>query len=290
MDPCCRDNFHKLIFSIEGQNVQSPQLQQQGNSKIMNSAYILASLHDSPNNVNTQQQSLVVKPQGGNTIVAGQANKITISTNDNSQLKGALLYGQDGTGTRQGSFTDANNGPFVPFAGCGKNPQGDISGVIQQQGVTASNSYSSLVYNAPACVPGNNITIGGLSVTGSGFGIWTYSFTVSGSSCGGGATGGNANQGTGTTTGNTGTGTKGTGSGKAGTSAGASAQAGAGAASSVAVAGSAIPSISKAQSSAVASSAVAQAGKGKKSYGQGWKAATTFSKAVKAKTTCTAKA
>jgi hypothetical protein len=85
-----------------------------------------------------------VKPQGGNTIVAGQANKITLSTKDNSQLKGALLYGQDGTGTRQGSFTDANNGPFVPFPGCGKNPQGDISGVIQQTGVTAAVSLHDL--------------------------------------------------------------------------------------------------------------------------------------------------
>ncbi|KIV99650.1 hypothetical protein, variant 2 [Verruconis gallopava] len=169
-----------------GQNVKAPLLQQQGNSKIGNSAYILASLHDSPNNINTKQQSLVVKPQNGNTIVAGQANKITISTQDNSQLKGALLYGQDSTGTRQGSFTDASGGPFVPFPGCGKNPQGQISGVIQQTGVSASSSYSSLVYNAPACIPGNNITIGGLSVTGSGFGIWTYSFQVTGSSCGGG--------------------------------------------------------------------------------------------------------
>lgn len=134
-----REQTPKVAFNQNaGQDVNAPQLQQQGNSKIGNSAYILASMHDSPNNINVQQQSLVVKPQSGNTIVAGQANKITVSTKDNSQLKGAMLYGQDGSGTRQGSFTDANAGPFVPFAGCGKNPQGQISGVIQQTGVSAT--------------------------------------------------------------------------------------------------------------------------------------------------------
>lgn len=74
-----------------------------------------------------------MKPANGNSIVAGQVNQLQISTADGSQLKGALLYGQDGTGTRQGNFKDANNGPFVPFPGCGTNPQGQISGVIQRE-------------------------------------------------------------------------------------------------------------------------------------------------------------
>ncbi|KAF2093816.1 hypothetical protein NA57DRAFT_80818 [Rhizodiscina lignyota] len=202
----------------KGQDVQAPLLPQQGNgqNQIGNSAYILASLHDSPNNLNTQQQSVLVKPANGNSIVAGQVNKLQISSSDNSQLKGVLLYGQDGTGTRQGSFTDAQNGPFVPFPGCGKNPQGQISGVIQQTGVSKGSTYSNLVYNAPSCVQDNNITIGGLSVTGSGFGVWSYSFTVTGSNCdggnggnGGSSNGGNGNAATGNTNSNQGAGTAG---------------------------------------------------------------------------------
>ena len=47
----------------------------------------------------------------------------------NVALKGALLYGQDGAGVRQGSFTDkGTTNTFVPFAGCGKNPQGQVVG------------------------------------------------------------------------------------------------------------------------------------------------------------------
>lgn len=39
------------------------------------------------------------------------------------------------------------------------------------------------MYNAPSCVDGGNLTIAGLSVTGNGFGTWTYSFAVTGSDC-----------------------------------------------------------------------------------------------------------
>jgi hypothetical protein len=170
--------------TLAAQNVAAPPLNQQNASQVGNAAFILASLHDSPNSIETQQNSLVITPANGNVIVAGQPNPIRISTRDASQLKGAVVIGQDGAGQRQGSFTDAPGGPFIPFAGCGPNAQGDISGVIQQTGITADNSYSLLVYHAPACIPGGNVTFGGLSVTGSGFGQYAQTFIVTGSTCG----------------------------------------------------------------------------------------------------------
>jgi hypothetical protein len=64
----------------------------------------------------------------------------------NVALKGALLYGQDSAGVRQGSFTDkGNTNIFVPFAGCGKNPQGQVSGVIQQTGISTTVSADSSI-------------------------------------------------------------------------------------------------------------------------------------------------
>ena len=111
-------------------------------TQVPNSAYILASLHDSPNRLDVIGNSLQVGVNGGSVvaglIVAGRPNVLHIRTTDNSQLKGAVLLGQDQTGTRQGSFTDAAGGPFIPFPGCGLNPQGQVSGVIQQTGVSAT--------------------------------------------------------------------------------------------------------------------------------------------------------
>jgi hypothetical protein len=123
-----------------GKNVQAPALAKQGNSRIGNSAYILASFHDSPNNITSIPQGIVVKTADGGPLVAGMANKLILSSGSaNVALKGALLYGQDLKGVRQGSFTDkGNTKTFVPFHGCGRNPQGQISGVIQQTGISAS--------------------------------------------------------------------------------------------------------------------------------------------------------
>jgi hypothetical protein len=120
--------------------VQAPALAKQGNSQIANSAYILASFHDSPNKITSIKQGIVVKTANGGPLVAGTANKLILSSGaDNVALNGALLYGQDPKGVRQGSFTDnGNTNTFVPFRGCGRNPQGQISGVIQQTGISAS--------------------------------------------------------------------------------------------------------------------------------------------------------
>jgi hypothetical protein len=125
---------------IAKQNVQAPALAKQGNLQIGNSAYILASLHDSPNNITSINQGIVVKTANGGPLIAGTANKLILSSGaGNVALKGALLYAQDVNGVRQGSFTDnGNTNTFVPFPGCGKNPQGQVSGVIQQTGISAN--------------------------------------------------------------------------------------------------------------------------------------------------------
>lgn len=78
-----------------------------------NSAYILASFHNSPNRVTSLQQSITVTAKN-NQIVAGQANQLTLSSGGNNVvLGGVLIYGVDGAGTRQGSFTDAGKTFFT---------------------------------------------------------------------------------------------------------------------------------------------------------------------------------
>lgn len=134
-----------LTLASAKQNVPAPALAKQGNSQVGNSAYILASLHDSPNSLTSINQGIVVKTANGGPIKAGQANQLVLSSGTtNVPLKGALLYAQDTAGVRQGSFTDKSGAnTFIPFNGCGKNPQGQVSGVIQQMGVSAN--VSSLI-------------------------------------------------------------------------------------------------------------------------------------------------
>jgi hypothetical protein len=135
-----------LILPLAKQNVPAPALAKQGNSQVGNSAYILASLHDSPNSLASINQGIVVKTANGGPIKAGQSNQLVLSSGTaNVPLKGALLYAQDITGVRQGSFTDKSGAnTFIPFKGCGRNPQGQVSGVIQQMGVSANVSWPLL--------------------------------------------------------------------------------------------------------------------------------------------------
>lgn len=61
-----------------------------------NSAYILASLHDSPNSLTSINQGIVVRTANGGPIKAGQPNQLVLSSGTaNVPLKGALLYAQD---------------------------------------------------------------------------------------------------------------------------------------------------------------------------------------------------
>lgn len=56
---------------------------------------------------------------------------------------------------------------------------------MNERANTQQSTYTELFYNAPACVPGGNITLAGLSVTDMGFGVWQYTFPVTGSKCDG---------------------------------------------------------------------------------------------------------
>lgn len=136
-----------LTSPIEGQDINgAPQTNKQDISPspnaVGNTAYILASFHDSPNNIQSINQSIqVMTNTGKSTIVAGQANQLNLQAN--AQLKGVLAYARDASNTPQGTFKD-NGGQqtFVQFPGCGMNPQGQVNGVIQQKGVSASVSFS----------------------------------------------------------------------------------------------------------------------------------------------------
>jgi hypothetical protein len=148
--PYTRKNAQTIaVDGTAGDNKNIPQLQNgkdQG-QPIGNSAYILASFHDSLNNLNSQPgNGIQVKTANGGPIVAGQANQLTLTTgNNNIQLLGVLAYANGADGTREGSFTDqAATQTFVQFPGCGTNKQGQTNGVIQQTGVSATVSFSPI--------------------------------------------------------------------------------------------------------------------------------------------------
>jgi len=238
--PYTRKNAATIaVDGNKGDNKNIPLLKASGGSQIGNSAYILASFHDSLNNLNAQPgNGIQVKTANGGPIVAGQANQLTLTTgNNNVQLLGVLAYANGADGTREGSFTDqGNTNTFVQFAGCGTNKQGNVNAVIQQTGVSATNQYTNLFYNADPSASGT-VTLAGLSVTKAGFGVWNFTLPVqaaAGGASGGGASGTTAAAGSGATatgsgnTANAATGGTGTGAGAAaGTSAAAKANGGA---------------------------------------------------------------
>jgi hypothetical protein len=149
----------------------------------MNSAFILASFHNTLNSLLPIEQGLVITlPNGATSLPAGQQVQLTLSSSvPNSNLDGAMLYANEGL-QRVGSFTDSG-GVFQPFTGCGLNREGLFAGVIQTVLISNTPSYSQLSFNVPACVNSGNITIAGLSVTDAGFGVWKYNFPVTGSTC-----------------------------------------------------------------------------------------------------------
>lgn len=131
------------MLAKENQDINgAPQTNKQGTAPspnaVGNTAYILASFHDSPNVITSQNQSIqVTTANGKNTIVAGQTNQLNLQAN--AQLKGVLAYARDASNTPQGTFQD-NGGQqtFVQFPGCGLNAQGQVNAVIQQKGVSTS--------------------------------------------------------------------------------------------------------------------------------------------------------
>jgi hypothetical protein len=100
---------------------------------VANSAYILASCHNSINKIEAIQEGVQVTPVMGMSIVAGLPNALNLSSGDpNAALDGTLIYAMDSTGTRVGSFVDMAQSPvFEDFPGCGISKQGQMAGVIQ---------------------------------------------------------------------------------------------------------------------------------------------------------------
>lgn len=67
------------------------------------------------------------------TLQAGKPNVLLLSSGAAGvALDGALIYANNATGQRVGTFTDAT-GTFKAFMGCGKNAKGQWAGVVHQQ-------------------------------------------------------------------------------------------------------------------------------------------------------------
>jgi len=77
-------------------------------------------------------------------LQAGKPNPLLLSSGAAGvALDGALIYANNSTGQRAGSFTDAT-GTFKAFMGCGKNAQGQWAGVVHQQLISCNVSFAGL--------------------------------------------------------------------------------------------------------------------------------------------------
>jgi hypothetical protein len=139
------------------------------------------------------------------SLQAGQANLLVLNTGDpNVALDGALLHARTAAGVPVGHYSDVG-GVFVPFPGCGRTKGGVFNGVVHSKIITCNVSfpqnktplirfmildriadslrlqatYTMLSYHAPKCGT-EPITLGGLSVTDNGFGVWNFTFPVTG--------------------------------------------------------------------------------------------------------------
>lgn len=109
-------------------------------SMVGNSAYILASFHNTLNSLLPLNPGAVVATANGGPIIAGQSNQLILSSeNPNIALDGMMLYAKTATAARVGSFTDQGGmGTFANFPGCGLNQEGQFAGVIQQMLITCN--------------------------------------------------------------------------------------------------------------------------------------------------------
>jgi hypothetical protein len=107
-------------------------------SMIANSAYILASCHNSVNTVEPLDPGLQIVTVNGGPIIAGVPNALNISTgNPNLAVDGVMVYALNTNNQRVGSFSDTAAAPvFVDFDACGFSIQGQKAGVIQEMVVS----------------------------------------------------------------------------------------------------------------------------------------------------------
>jgi len=147
-------------------------------SMVANSAYILASCHNSFNSIEAIQQGVQVTTVSGGPITAGIPNPLNLFSGDPAvAIDGVLLYAENAAGVRVGSFADTANPPmFEDFPGCGMSQQGQMAGVIQSD-VLDCPTYSTLNFNAPIDLQGT-VTFIGLSVTDNGFGVFNFTLPV----------------------------------------------------------------------------------------------------------------
>jgi hypothetical protein len=147
-------------------------------SKVANSAYILASCHNSFNSIEAIPQGVQITTVSGGAIIAGLPNPLNISSGDPAvATDGVLIYAMDAAGVRVGSFADMANPPmFEDFPGCGLSKQGQMAGVIQSD-ILPNPTYTTLNFNAPIDLQGT-VTFMGLSVTDNGFGVFNFTLPV----------------------------------------------------------------------------------------------------------------
>ncbi|KUJ21862.1 uncharacterized protein LY89DRAFT_681239 [Mollisia scopiformis] len=154
------------------------------NSQPGNTGYMLASFHNTVNRITPIEPGLGVTLANSTStsLIAGKPNLLILdSLAAGVALDGAMLHARDADGVPVGSFSDTG-GVFVVFPGCGKNKEGGWNGVVHSMVIGCNQTYTKLSYHAPKCAPGP-ITLGGLSVTDNGFGVWNKTFEVSGSEC-----------------------------------------------------------------------------------------------------------
>jgi hypothetical protein len=83
------------------------------------------------------------------SLIAGKANPLLLSSGvPGVALDGALLYANNATGHRVGSYTDSG-AVFKPFAGCGLNAHGQIAGVVHHQLISCNVSHDLSVSTIP---------------------------------------------------------------------------------------------------------------------------------------------
>jgi len=189
--PFTSEQLGPIAFNANnGSNLATPPVTIPNNKtntagNVGNSAYVLASFHNTLNSLLPIEQGMVVKTLNGGPLIAGKPNQLILDSGTAGvNLDGALLYASSGADVRVGSFTDNGGmGTFKDFPGCGKNKEGKYAGVVHQMIISNNNTYNALVFNVPACVKSSNITMSGLSVTDAGFGVWRYNFAVTGSMC-----------------------------------------------------------------------------------------------------------
>jgi len=176
-----RNQLGKVAFNANaGMNTDpAPMFNATAPSMVANSAYILASCHNSFNKIEALKQGIQVTTVSGKEIIAGLPNALNLSSGDPAAaIDGALLYAVDAKGDRVGSFADSAKPPiFEDFPGCGHSKQGQMAGVVQSGVISDKSFYSTLNFNAPIDLQGTVMFIG-LSVTDNGFGVFNWTLPV----------------------------------------------------------------------------------------------------------------